>query len=123
MGWIIYAYQDKPLTNQIILQQQLYLFKMKLRADLMEHVDAWTTLIMNLKVADVNITDEAQTVILLCSLPKEYTAFVNFMIYGYGVISQSNVKAGLHNEVLRSRFVNTSLDSEMEGLSLHKGRR
>ena len=55
---------------------------MKPGADLMEHEDAMMTLIMNLKAAEVDITDEAQAVILLCSLPKEYTAFVNSMIYG-----------------------------------------
>ena len=86
------AYQDKSLTNRIILQQQLYSFKMKPGADLMEHVDALTTLIMNLKAAEVDITDEAQAVIILCSLPKEYTAFVNFMIYGRSKISLSNLK-------------------------------
>jgi len=50
---------------------------MKPGVNLMEHVDALTTLVMNLKATDVDITDEAEAVILLCSLPK---AFVNFMI-------------------------------------------
>ena len=53
------AYQDKSLTNRIILQQQFYSFKMKPGADLMEHVDALTTLIMNVKAAKVDITDVA----------------------------------------------------------------
>ena len=53
------AYQDKSLTNRIILQQQLYSFKMKPGANLMEHVDTLTTLVMKLKAADVDITDEA----------------------------------------------------------------
>ena len=116
------AYQDKSLTNRIILQQQLYSFKMKPGSDLMEHVDALTTLVMNLKAADVDITDEAQAVILLCSLPKEYTAFVNSMIYGRGKIGLSDVKAGLHNEVLRGRLASTSIDSDSEGLSVQRGR-
>ena len=73
---------------------------MKPGADLIEHVDALTTLIMNLKATEVDITNEAQDVILLCSLPKEYTAFVNSIICGRSKISLSDVKAGLHNEVL-----------------------
>ena len=88
----------------------------------MEHVDALTTLIMNLKATTIDITDEAQVVILLCSLPKEYTAFVNFMIYGRSKISLSDVKASLHNEVLRGRLADTSLDSDTEGLSVQRGR-
>ena len=88
----------------------------------MEHVDTLTILIMNPKAAEVDITDEAQAVILLCSLPKEYTAFVNSMIYGRSKISQSDVKAGLHNEVLRGRLASTSLDSDTEGLSVQRGR-
>ena len=116
------AYQDKSLTNRIILQQQLYSYKMKPGADLMGHVDALTTLVMNLKAEEVEITDEAQAVILLCSLPKEYTAFVNSMIYGRSKISLSDVKAGLHNEVLRDRLASTSLDSDTEGLFVQRGR-
>ena len=77
---------------------------------------------MNPKAADVDITDEAQAVILLCSLPKEYTAFVNSMIYGRSKISLFDVKVGLHNEVLRGRLVSTSIDSDTEGLSVQRGR-
>ena len=49
------AYQDKSLTNRIILQQQLYSYKMKPGADLMGHVDALTTLVMNLKAAELKL--------------------------------------------------------------------
>ena len=70
-------FYDKSLTNRIILQQQLYSFKMRPGTDVFAHIDALNTLVMNLRAADVKIEDEAQAVILFCSLPTEYNTYVN----------------------------------------------
>lgn len=54
---------------------------------------------MKLKASGLDIKDETQTIIPLCSLPLEYGIFVNSMIYGTTTIILVDVKVVLHNEV------------------------
>lgn len=53
----------------------------------------------------LEIIDKSRALRLLCSLPKKYIAFVNFMVYGMGMVKKlSNMKGNLHSELLAGRL-------------------
>jgi hypothetical protein len=52
---------------------------------------------MDLKNIDVQVDDENQALILLCSLPDVFDNFVNSMLYGRDTISLADVKSALNS--------------------------
>jgi hypothetical protein len=69
--------------------------KMEEGTPLGNHLDECNKILMDLKNIDIQIDDEDQALILLCSLPKFFDNFVNSMLYGRDTISLVDVKFSL----------------------------
>ncbi|MFQ6665583.1 hypothetical protein Gotur_032277 [Gossypium turneri] len=65
-------YATKSLANQLVLRQRLYTFYMNEGEHLRDHIDQFITLLNDLKNIEVQIDDENQAMLLLCSLPSSY---------------------------------------------------
>lgn len=72
----------KSLVNRLYLKQALFSFKMTEDKSLIEQLEMFNKLIIDLENIDVNIDDEDQVVMLLSSLAKSYTHFKETLIYG-----------------------------------------
>ena len=59
---------------------------------------------MTWKILCIQIDDEDQALILLCSLPEFFDNFVNSMLYGRDTISLVDVKSSLNSMELRTRL-------------------
>ncbi|MFQ6658977.1 hypothetical protein Gotur_028041, partial [Gossypium turneri] len=65
-------YATKPLANRLVLKQRLFMFRMNEGELLRDHISQFITLLNNLKNVKVQIDDEDQAMLLLCSLPPSY---------------------------------------------------
>ena len=77
---------------------------------LCDHLDDFKIIILDLKNIDIEVDDEDQALILLCSLLDMFDNFINSMLYGQDTISLTNVKSALNCIELRARL--SSKDSD-----------
>ena len=75
-------YAGKNLTNRLYLKKRLYTLRMEEGSAVKEHLDAFNSIIMDLWNVDIKVDSEDQALILLCSLPRSYDAFVDTLLYG-----------------------------------------
>ena len=62
-------YQYKSLVNKLLLRKKLYNLRMKDGDSVIEHLNAFNTMVSQLSFVDIKISDEDKCVSLLCSLP------------------------------------------------------
>ncbi|MFQ6663316.1 hypothetical protein Gotur_030888 [Gossypium turneri] len=62
-------YVTKSLANRLVLKQRLFTFRINKGELLREHISQFITLLNDLKNVEVQIDDEDQDTLLLCSLP------------------------------------------------------
>src|SRR4051812_13904260 len=75
-------YAGKNLTNWLYLKKRLYTLRMEDGSAVKGHLDAFDSIIMDLENVDIKVDSEDQALILLCSLPRSYDAFVDALLYG-----------------------------------------
>jgi len=114
-------YMKKSLTNWLYLKQRLYTLKMKEGMPICDHLDEFNRIILDLKNIDIEVDDEDQALILLCSLPDLFDNSVNSMVYCRDTISLADVKSTVNCMVLRTRLNRKGNDNQVEGLFV-KGR-
>ncbi|MFQ6631327.1 hypothetical protein Gotur_008556 [Gossypium turneri] len=71
------------------------MFRMNEYELLRDHISRFITLLNDLKNVEVQIDDEDQTLLLLCSLPFSYKYFRETLIYGRDKLSFEDVKGHL----------------------------
>src|SRR4051812_39785729 len=59
---------------------------------------------MDLGNVDIKVDSEDQALILLCSLPRSYDAFVDTLLYGKDSISLEDVSSALSSRELKKSF-------------------
>ncbi|KAH9696084.1 hypothetical protein KPL71_023037 [Citrus sinensis] len=79
-------YLLKSPENRLHAMSQVYGFRMKPGVSMHDHVSRFEKLLADLKNLDEDIKDEVKAMILLQSLPEEYSHFVTTLIYGKSVI-------------------------------------
>ncbi|KAL5774200.1 hypothetical protein ACOSP7_011757 [Xanthoceras sorbifolium] len=110
-------YLKKTLTNKLYKKQCLYSLRMSEGTSLGSHIDEFESLIMDLQNLDVNIEDEDQALLLLCSLPSSYRHFKETMLYGKDTISLKDVKTALETkEKIDHDITGQSSNSQAQGL-------
>lgn len=75
-------YMKKYLVNCIYLKQSLYSFKISEDKVLIDQLDMFNKLILNLENIEIKIDDEDHMFLLLCDLPKSHTRFKETLLYG-----------------------------------------
>ncbi|MFQ6666236.1 hypothetical protein Gotur_032670 [Gossypium turneri] len=80
------------------------------------HISHFITLLNDLKNVEIQIDDEVQVMLLLCSLPHSYKSFKETLIYGRNNLSFEDVKGHLlSKDKLENEF---GLDSKSDRQAL-----
>ena len=96
-------YMMKSLASRRHLKQKLFMLRMSEGMPVKQHMDEFTSIIMDLENADVKIEDEDQALLLSCSLPPSFKNFRETLIYGKDSISFEDVKKSLLSKELMDR--------------------
>ncbi|KAH9650170.1 Integrase catalytic domain-containing protein [Citrus sinensis] len=88
-------YLLKSPENRLHAMSQVYGFRMKPGVSMHDHVSRFEKLFADLKNLDKDIKDEVKAMIMLHSLPEEYSHFVTTLIYGKSVIAFKDVCTAL----------------------------
>ncbi|KAH9706494.1 hypothetical protein KPL70_012223 [Citrus sinensis] len=100
-------YLVKSPENRLHAMSQVYGFRMKPGVSMHDHVSRFEKLLADLKNLDEDIKDEVKAMILLHSLPKEYSHFVTTLIYGKSVIVFKDVCTVLTSLEIRNNDKNS----------------
>ncbi|MBA0660430.1 hypothetical protein Goklo_012447 [Gossypium klotzschianum] len=87
--------QEVLMEKTSLLKQRLFTFRMNESKLLRDHISQFITLLNDLKNVEVQIDDEDQTMLLLCSLPPSYKSFNETLIYGRDKLLFEDVKGHL----------------------------
>ncbi|KAH9679291.1 retrovirus-related pol polyprotein from transposon TNT 1-94-like protein [Citrus sinensis] len=124
-------YLLKSPENRLHAMSQVYGFRMKHGVSMHDHVSRFEKLLADLKNLDEDIKDEVKAMILLHSLPEEYSHFVTTLIYGKSVIIFKDVCTTLTNLEIQNNNKNSerassealvSRDWAMEKKKKHGGK-
>lgn len=69
-------YQSKSLVNKLFLQKKVYNLRMKDGDSVIEHLNAFNTVVSQLSSVDIKILDEDKCISLLCSLSDSWDSLV-----------------------------------------------
>ena len=86
----------KSLANRLILKKRLQTFQMTLGKSIVDHIDNFNKLILDLENTEVTIDQEDQAIILLNFLPNSYEHFVETMILGRESLTLYEVQIKQH---------------------------
>ncbi|GKB35026.1 hypothetical protein Tco_0879968, partial [Tanacetum coccineum] len=75
-------YMTMSLANRLYLKKLLYTYYMSPGTKLVDHIDEFNNLILDLTIIDIEIEDEDQALMLLTSLPSSYENFMETLLYG-----------------------------------------
>ncbi|KAH9657504.1 hypothetical protein KPL70_023101 [Citrus sinensis] len=100
-------YLVKSPENRLHAMSQVYGFRMKPGMSMHDHVSRFEKLLADLKNLDEDIKDEVKAMILLHSLPEEYSHFVTTLIYGKSVIIFKDVCTTLTSLEIRNNDKNS----------------
>ncbi|KAH9752632.1 hypothetical protein KPL71_014771 [Citrus sinensis] len=100
-------YLLKSPENRLYTMSQVYGFRMKHGVSMHDHISRFEKLPADLKNLDEDIKDEVKAIILLHSLPEEYSHFVTTLIYGKSVIVFKDVCTTLTNLEMQNNDKNS----------------
>ena len=112
-------YMTKSLVNRLTLKQALYSFRMTENKSVQEQLDVFNKLIQDLENIDVEISDEDQALMLLCSLPNSYDSFKDTLLYGRDSLSMEDVQSALSARELKEK--NSEPSNSGGGLFIRSG--
>ena len=110
-------YMTKSLQDRIYLKGKLFGFKMSESKSIAENLDDFNKLILDLADIEIKIDDEDKAVIILNSLPKSFSNFVDTMKYGRESLTLEDVQVALKSKELDIKLGKDSHNSG-EGLTV-----
>jgi hypothetical protein len=81
-------YQSKSLVSKLFLQKKLYHLRMEDGDSVIEHLNAFNTLVSQLGFVNITIAEEDKCITLLCSLPESW----DNLVVAIGSTTQSTLK-------------------------------
>ena len=75
-------YMMKSISNKLYLKKQLYWFCVNEGTAVLDNLNFFNKIIIELLAVDVKINKEDKALILLSSLPESYDHIVTTMLYG-----------------------------------------
>jgi hypothetical protein len=102
-------YQSKSLVNNLFLGKNLYNLRMRDGDSVVEHLNAFNTIVSQLVYVEIKILDEGKCISLLCSLPESCDSLV--------LAIGSNTTSLKFDEVVSSVLSEDMRRNNMEGQS------
>jgi hypothetical protein len=100
-------YQSKSLVNKLFMRKNLYNLRMRDGDSVVEHLNTFNTVVIQLVSIEIKISDEDKCIILLCSLPDSWDSLV--------VAIGSNTTSLKFDEVVSSLLLEEMRRKNMEG--------
>nr|KYP68892.1 Retrovirus-related Pol polyprotein from transposon TNT 1-94 [Cajanus cajan] len=98
-------YMTKSLTNKLYLMNRIHQLKMEEGSSIREHVSLFTKAILDLKSIDVEINEEDQAKMLLCSLPPSCDNLVDTIMFRRESLTQEEVKSTLNVRETKKKYL------------------
>lgn len=95
---------DKNVVKSVVSQGAVFHIQDGGGKDLMEHLDEFNKLIVDLENIDVKYSDEDQALVLLYSLPRSYEHMVDILQYGREEITLDEVVGALKSKEHKRRI-------------------
>jgi hypothetical protein len=106
-------YMTKSLTSRIYLKRQLYSLWMKEGTKVVDHLNTFNTLIVQLTSMEVKFEDEDKAITLLCSLPESWDNLVTSISFSSTeVLDYDSVVGALLAEEMRRKSSKETSTSE-----------
>jgi hypothetical protein len=112
-------YQSKSLVNKLFLQKKLYHLRMEDGDSVIEHLNAFNTLVSQLVSVNITIAEEDKCITLLCSLPDSW----DNLVVAIGSTTQSTLKyEDVVSSLLSEEMRRKSMDSHSTDVLFIRGR-
>ena len=96
-------YQSNSLVNKLFLRKKLYNLRMKDGDSVIEHLNAFNTLVSQLSSVDIKISDEDKCISLLCSLLDSWDSLVIAIGRNTTTLNFDDIVSALLSEEMRWR--------------------
>eukprot|EP00253_Pinus_taeda_P004569 PITA_04569 len=105
-------YQSKSLVNKLFLRKKLYNLRMKDGDSLIEHLNAFNTVVSQLSSVDIKISNEDKCISLLYSLPDSWDSLVIAIGSNATALQFDEIVSALLTEEMRQKnMVNLNGDA------------
>jgi len=97
-------YQSKSLVNKLFLWKKLYNLRMKDGDSVIEHLNAFNNVVIQLASVDIKISDEDKCISLLCSLSYSWDSMVIAIGSNATTLQFDEIVSSLLMEEMRSKL-------------------
>jgi hypothetical protein len=94
-------YQSMSLVNKLFLQKNMYNLRIRDGDSMIEHLNAFKTMVSQLLSVDIKISDEDNCIILLCSLTDLWDSLVMSIGSNTTTLSFDDMVSSLFSEEMR----------------------
>ncbi|KAK0583590.1 hypothetical protein LWI29_038519 [Acer saccharum] len=115
-------YMTKSIENRLYLKKKLFRFQYKKGISMIEHLDNYNKILVDLQNLDVEISDEDKALLLLNSLPETYEHLTTTLLYGKDEVKFIDVSNALVNNEYQKKDQLDHRDSTSEALTVARGR-
>jgi hypothetical protein len=96
-------YESKSLVNKLFLRNKLYILRMSNGSSMIDHLNVFNTIIRQLSSMDIKITEEKNSISLLCSFPESWDRLVVAIGSNTNTLELEGVVASLLSEEMRRK--------------------
>eukprot|EP00253_Pinus_taeda_P032582 PITA_32582 len=113
-------YQSKSLVNKLFLRKKLYNLRMKDGDSVIEHLNAFNTMVSQLLYVDIKISYEDKCINLLCSLPDSWDSLVIAIGSNATALQIDEIVSSLLMEEMRQKNMDSQNGDALSTRTLYK---